>query len=69
MNAKVSVVLPTYNQAHYLPEALEGVFAQTYPHFELIVVNDGSTDATAQVLAHYRRLHTESISLGHHRTT
>jgi len=50
----VSVVLPVYNQAGYLPAALDGVFAQTYPHYELIVVNDGSTDDTAAVLADYR---------------
>jgi len=56
MAKEVSIVLPTYNQAYYLPDALDGIFAQTYPHYELIVVNDGSTDATAQVLAHYRRL-------------
>lgn len=53
----VSVVLPVYNQAHFLPAALDGVFAQTYPLLELIVVNDGSTDGTAQVLAHYRERH------------
>lgn len=51
----VSIVLPVYNQAHYLPAALDGVFAQTYPHYELIVVNDGSTDGTADVLAEYQR--------------
>lgn len=51
----VSIVLPVYNQAHYLPAALDGVFAQEYSHRELIVVNDGSTDATADVLADYRR--------------
>lgn len=53
----VSIVLPVYNQAHYLPAALDGVFAQTYPHYELIVVNDGSTDGTADVLAEYQRRH------------
>jgi glycosyltransferase involved in cell wall biosynthesis len=51
----VSIVMPTYNQANFLPEALDGVFAQTYPTCELIVVDDGSTDNTAQVLADYRR--------------
>jgi len=54
MTAEASIVLPAYNQAHYLPAALDGVFAQTYPHYELIVVNDGSTDGTADVLAQYQ---------------
>ena len=51
---RVSVVLPTYNQAEYLPRALEGVFAQTFRDYELIVVNDGSTDDTAQILDKFR---------------
>lgn len=54
MAPKISIVLPTYNQAHFLPAALDSVFAQTYPDYELIVVNDGSTDNTAAVLADYR---------------
>lgn len=55
MAATVSLVLPTYNQAHYLPAALDGVFAQTYPHYELIVVNDGCTDETPSILADYHQ--------------
>lgn len=51
----VSIVLPTYNQAGYLPKALESIFAQSWQDFELIVVNDGSTDETAQVLEAYRQ--------------
>jgi glycosyltransferase involved in cell wall biosynthesis len=51
----VSIVLPVYNQAHYLPTSLESVLAQTYPHYELIVVDDGSTDATADVLVDYQQ--------------
>lgn len=51
----VSIVLPTYNQARYLPEALDSVFAQTWPHYELIVVDDGSSDETADILADYSR--------------
>ena len=57
MAARVSVILPTHNQAHYLPATLDGVFAQTYPDYELIVVNDGSTDDTADVLADYQQRH------------
>ena len=48
---KVSVVLPTYNQAAYLPALLQNLLTQTMADFELIVVNDGSTDQTAQILA------------------
>lgn len=57
MSARVSVVLPVYNQAHYLPDALEGVFKQTYRGYELIVVDDGSTDETPMVLAQYQSRH------------
>lgn len=52
---KISIILPTYNQAHYLPEALEAIFNQTYSDFELIVVNDGSTDLTSNVLNEYKK--------------
>ena len=49
----VSIVTPTFNQAAYLPETIESVLAQDYAHIEYIVVNDGSTDETAEVLSRY----------------
>lgn len=50
---KVSVVIPTYNQATYLGAALESVLDQSYHNWEVIVVNDGSPDRTDAVVAQY----------------
>lgn len=49
----VSVIIPVYNSALYIEKTLNSVFAQRYPHIEIIVVNDGSTDHTEQVLEPY----------------
>jgi glycosyltransferase involved in cell wall biosynthesis len=49
----VSIVLPVHNGERYLTEALDSVVRQTYARFELIVVDDGSHDATAAILAEY----------------
>ncbi len=49
----VTVIIPTYNRAGFLKEAIDSVFAQDFCDFELIVVDDGSTDETPQVLAPY----------------
>ena len=53
-NPKFSVIIPTYNRANYVAEAIESVLQQTYRGSELIVVNDGSTDDTAEVIRRFR---------------
>jgi GT2 family glycosyltransferase len=49
----VSVIVPTYNRAAILARALDSALAQSYPHVEVLVIDDGSTDATAAVVAQY----------------
>jgi len=51
---KVSVIIPTYNCAEYIIEAVESVLNQTFRDFEVIVVDDGSTDNTKQVLDKFK---------------
>ncbi|PSB57682.1 glycosyltransferase family 2 protein [Chamaesiphon polymorphus CCALA 037] len=49
----VSVIIPVYNRERYLAEAIESVLAQTYPAIELIVVDDGSSDRSAEIACSY----------------
>lgn len=46
--SKVSIIIPCYNQAQYLPDAVESVVNQTYKDWECIIVNDGSPDNTSK---------------------
>jgi glycosyltransferase involved in cell wall biosynthesis len=48
-----TVILPVYNSERFLGRTLDSIFAQTYPHFELLAVDDGSTDGSAQILEEY----------------
>jgi glycosyltransferase involved in cell wall biosynthesis len=60
---KVSVIITCYNLGQYLDEAVDSVLAQTYQDFEVIIVNDGSTDEfTNNLLAHYARPKTKVLS-------
>ena len=50
----VSIVLPVYNGEKYLAESLGSVFAQTYQNWELVIINDGSTDGTENLILKYQ---------------
>ncbi len=61
MPSLISIIIPTYNRAATVGRAVESVLAQTYPTCEIIVVDDGSTDETPQVLASFaKRIRTYS---------
>jgi glycosyltransferase involved in cell wall biosynthesis len=49
----VSIIIPTYNRVHLIEETLDSVIVQTYQNWECIVVDDGSTDATAELMGFY----------------
>src|SRR5688572_14285424 len=49
----VSVIMPVYNGARYLAESLASAEAQTYPHFEIVVINDGSHDASGEIAQNF----------------
>ncbi|MCX8082786.1 MAG: glycosyltransferase [bacterium] len=69
---KVSVVIPLYNKVRYIGRAVESILSQTMQDFELIVVNDGSTDGSERVVEGYkdsriRIIHRDSPSPGGHK--
>jgi glycosyltransferase involved in cell wall biosynthesis len=53
---KISVIIPTFNRAHTLKRAIDSVLCQTYAPHEIIVIDDGSTDNTSELLTHYQNL-------------
>lgn len=57
----VSIIIPTYNSSDYITETLTKLEKQTYPNFEIVIVNDGSKDNTSSVLREYGLTHSRLI--------
>lgn len=53
MNSLVSIIIPCYNISPYLPRCLDSILSQTYTNFELLLLNDGSTDSTLEICKSY----------------
>ena len=51
----VSVAMPVYNSEDYIAEAIESILAQTFTDFDLLIVDDASTDGSAEIIRSYRR--------------
>lgn len=60
-NPLVSVIMPVYNYEDYLSDAIESILKQTYANFELIIVDDASTDNSAQIIKKYQKRHHKKI--------
>ena len=54
MDELVSVIMPSYNTGEYIAASIESVLAQTYPNWELLIVDDCSTDSTVEVIRRYQ---------------
>jgi glycosyltransferase involved in cell wall biosynthesis len=67
MNPAISVVLPVHNRADVLPRAIRSVLGQTLESFELVVVDDGSTDGSVKVAKSFEDAHIKLIELGRNR--
>ena len=59
----VSIVVPNFNHAPYLRERLETIFAQTYKNFEVILLDDASTDDSTKILSEFQNLHADNTRL------
>ena len=75
LNPKVSIVIPTYNRADFLPKAVQSVLNQTYGDWEMVIVDDGSIDKTEEIVKGYKEariryiLHKSNLGLSAARNT
>ena len=64
-NPKISIIVPVYNTEKYLARCIESITSQTYRNFELIAVNDGSTDNSIELLENIAKKDERVIIINH----
>ena len=64
MEELISVVVPVYNKKEYLRKCIDSILAQTYTYLEVILVDDGSTDGSSEILDEYE-LHDKRVRVIH----
>lgn len=63
MDNLISVIVPAYNVAPWLPRCLDSILAQTHKNLQIIVIDDGSTDATGEIIEKYTKLDSRVVSI------
>lgn len=58
---KISIIIPVYNSANYLEKCLDSIFSQTFEDFEVIIVNDGSTDGSQAIIDRYQKAYPDKM--------
>ena len=64
MQEKISIIVPVYNVEKYLERCVESILKQTYTNFELLLINDGSTDTSGELLLKMRILEYSILKIG-----
>lgn len=67
MQPKISVIMPNYNDAEFLPQAIESVLAQTFIDFEFIIIDDGSSDDSWDIIREYARKDSRIVAVKNER--
>lgn len=56
MNDLISILIPAYNVEKYIEKCLDSILSQTYSNYEVVIVNDGSTDKTLEICKQYGKI-------------